>query len=70
MADAPADYMTRMLASIVAFRIDVRRVLAKSKLSQNRNPRDYRGVIEGLHASGNDALAGRMARRIGEAPES
>jgi transcriptional regulator len=70
MADAPADYMTRMLASIVAFRIDVRRVLAKSKLSQNRDPRDYRGVIEGLHASGNDALAGRMARRIGEAPES
>ena len=67
MADAPADYMTQMLASIVAFRIDVRRVLAKSKLSQNREARDYQGVVEGLRASGNDALAERMARRGGEA---
>jgi transcriptional regulator len=63
MADAPADYMTQMLAAIVAFRITVRRVLAKSKLSQNREPRDYRGTVEGLRASGNDALADRMAAR-------
>lgn len=70
MADAPADYMTRMLANIVAFRIDVRRVLAKSKLSQNREPRDHRGAIEGLSASGNGALAARMARRAGTSPES
>ena len=64
MADAPADYMTQMLASIVAFRITVRRVLAKSKLSQNREPRDYEGAVKGLRASGNDALAERMAGRI------
>lgn len=64
MADAPADYMTRMLAGIVAFRIQVRRVLAKSKLSQNREPRDYLGAIEGLRAGGNEALADRMAKRI------
>jgi len=64
MADAPADYMTEMLASIVAFRITVRKVLAKSKLSQNREPRDYEGAVMGLHASGNDALAERMAGRV------
>lgn len=69
MADAPADYMTQMLASIVGFRVSVRRVLAKSKLSQNRETRDHRGAIEGLRANGNDALAARMARRVGEAGE-
>ena len=64
MADAPADYMTQMLASIVAFRITVRKVLAKSKLSQNWGPRDYEGAVKGLRASGNDALAERMAGRL------
>lgn len=64
MADAPADYITQMLASIVAFRIVVRKVLAKSKLSQNREDRDHRGAVEGLRASGNTALADRMADRI------
>ncbi len=66
MADAPADFMTQMLANIVAFRIAVRRVIAKSKLSQNREERDYMGVIEQLRAGGNDALADRMAGRIGQ----
>ena len=50
-------------ASIVAFRITVRRVQAKSKLSQNREGRDHLGAIEGLRASGKAALAARMARR-------
>ncbi|VDC30211.1 FMN-binding negative transcriptional regulator [Pseudogemmobacter humi] len=66
MADAPADYMATMLAGIVAFRIDVSRVLAKSKLSQNREARDYLGAIEGLRASGQDAMAGTMERRLAE----
>ncbi len=61
MADAPADFMTQMLAGIVAFHIVVKRVLAKSKLSQNREPRDHEGAVNGLRASGYDALAERMA---------
>ncbi|TPE45755.1 FMN-binding negative transcriptional regulator [Amaricoccus solimangrovi] len=69
MADAPADYMAGMLANIVGFRIAIHRVLAKSKLSQNRDPRDYAGVIEGLRAAGNEALAERMARSISDASE-
>jgi transcriptional regulator len=64
MADAPADFMTQMLASIVAFRITVRRVLAKSKLSQNRELRDHLGAIEGLRTSGRGALADRMTGRV------
>lgn len=63
MADAPADYMAGMLAAIVAFRIGVTRVLAKSKLSQNREERDYLGTIEGLRASGEAGLAEAMERR-------
>lgn len=67
MADAPADFMTEMLGGIVAFRIAVSRVLAKAKLSQNRDARDYRGAVEGLRAKGNGALADRMAKAPGRA---
>ncbi len=63
MVDAPVDYMTQMLGKIVAFRIAVRRTLAKSKLSQNREARDYLGVVEGLQATGHEALASHMTRR-------
>lgn len=61
MADAPSDYLEQMLENIVAFRIAVTRTLAKSKLSQNREERDYRGAIAGLRASGKDGMAERMA---------
>ena len=64
MADAPTDYMGHMLGSIVAFRISVSRTLAKSKLSQNREERDYRGVIKGLQVSGQHKMAERMTKRL------
>ena len=63
MADAPADYMTKMIAGIVAFKIGVRKTLAKSKLSQNREERDYVGAIAGLKASGSAAIADLMEDR-------
>lgn len=63
MSDAPADYMEAMLDAIVAFRIIVRRIIAKSKLSQNREPRDHRGAVESLRVAGKAALAGKMAQR-------
>jgi transcriptional regulator len=64
MADAPADYIDGMLDQIVAFRVAVTRVLAKSKLSQNRELQDYLGVVEGLRASGHADMADRMTSRI------
>ena len=64
MADAPGEYMQQMLGGIVAFRIEVTRLIAKSKLSQNREDRDYLGAISGLKASDQDALAQRMERRL------
>ena len=64
MADAPADYMEQMLGNIVAFRIHVERILAKSKLSQNREARDYHGAVSGIRASGQEELAAKMAQRM------
>lgn len=64
MADAPADYMRQMLAGIVAFRIVLTRTLAKSKLSQNRDRRDYLGTIAGLQDAGHAALARQMEDRL------
>ncbi len=60
MADAPEDFIRQMLEGIVALRITIDRTLAKAKLSQNREPRDFRGTVDGLRKSGNTGLADRM----------
>lgn len=60
MTDAPAEYIEQMLAAIVAFKITPTRVMAKSKLGQNREPRDLAGAIEVLRARGENALADAM----------
>ncbi len=64
MSQAPADYMATMLASIAAFRISPTRTLAKSKLGQNRDPRDLAGAADALRDQGHDALATKMAQRL------
>jgi transcriptional regulator len=64
MADAPTDYMEKMLDGIVAFRLTTVKVIAKAKLSQNRELRDYLGAVDGLKASGHAAMAERMAFRL------
>jgi len=63
MADAPGDYMDDMLGRIVAFRIAVTKTLAKAKLSQNRDSRDFAGAITNLRERGEHAIADRMADR-------
>jgi transcriptional regulator len=63
MADAPADYMDKMLAGIVAFHIEITGVIAKSKLSQNRDAVDHRGAVDNLMARGKAAIAGAMVAR-------
>ena len=52
--------MTEQLAAIVAFRIDIAPIEAKSKLSQNRAPEDFDGVRRELGARGKSDLARRM----------
>lgn len=60
MGDAPADYLAMMLDNIVALRIRVTRIEAKSKLGQNRTQADRAGASEGLAARGAAAIAGLM----------
>lgn len=67
MSDAPSDYIEQMLDNIVAFRINITTILAKSKLSQNRDERDYSGAVIGLRATGHEPLADLMQRRASKA---
>ena len=60
MADAPKDYMAGMLDNIVGLTIDIARVVAKSKLSQNRDPVDYDNVADVMMAEGKHGLGQRM----------
>jgi len=62
MADAPKEYMQAMLKNIVAFDISITKILAKSKLSQNRDAVDFDNVITKLEASGAPYLAKTMRR--------
>ena len=60
MADAPKDYLDMMLDNIVACRIEIARVLAKSKLNQNRADADLNAVSDEMVGRGKAGLATRM----------
>ncbi|MBC3951446.1 FMN-binding negative transcriptional regulator [Pseudomonas folii] len=51
VADAPADYIDKMLNAIVGFALPIERLEGKRKLGQNRSAADFAGVREGLTAS-------------------
>ena len=64
--DLPRSYETGMLRAIVAFEIEISRIEAKFKLSQNRDHVDRRNVAARLDALGYDdakAVAGLMRQR-------
>lgn len=65
MGDAPGDYLADNLAQIVGLEVEISRMEGKSKLSQNREARDFEGVVQALDASGQGSLAEamRLARR-------
>lgn len=65
VGDAPEDYVSKLLKAIVAIEIDIARIEAKRKLSQNRTTEDRQGVIAGLEEEDDDA-AREMARRMRE----
>ena len=54
--DAPGDYVARMLRAIVGIELEVTRIEATRKLSQNRSATDVAGVVAGL-------AAGRLRER-------
>jgi transcriptional regulator len=57
MADAPRDYMERMLTMIGGIEVEVLRFEGKRKLSQNRETRDVDGVVQALQARGDEDLS-------------
>ena len=57
MEDMPADYVAGQLRAIVGLQLQITRIEAKAKLSQNRTPGDVRGVIDGLREAGADDSA-------------
>jgi transcriptional regulator len=60
--DAPDKYVQGQLRAIVGVEVAIRRIDAKFKLSQNRPAADIDGVVDGLHADGNDRTADAVTR--------
>ena len=64
VSDAPADFIDSQLRAIVGVELTIATVEAKEKLSQNRNPADRAGALDGLRhepGPGAAAVAARMA---------
>ncbi|HEY6898588.1 MAG TPA: FMN-binding negative transcriptional regulator [Rhodocyclaceae bacterium] len=58
LADAPADYLARMLQAVVGIELEIGELTGKWKTSQNQGAENRRGVVAGLEAQGDaDALA-------------
>lgn len=55
--DVPADYLHRMLRAIVGIEVQLTRVEAKAKMSQNKSPDDVRGIVSGLREEAGDDAA-------------
>ncbi len=62
MADAPPDYMAMMLKAVVGVEIEVNRIVAKSKLGQNRETTDRLGAAGALEDRGHHELASVMRK--------
>lgn len=61
VADAPPDFVDRMLEKVVGIEMPVEALRGKWKLSQNRSVSDRRGVVEGLQLQGDDASMAMQA---------
>jgi transcriptional regulator len=63
VADAPPDFIDKLLAAIVGIEIPIARLSGKWKISQNRPQEDRRGTAAGLEATG-EGEAARMAQAV------
>jgi transcriptional regulator len=71
VADAPQEFVDRLLQSIVGIEIPIEKLVGKWKVSQNRPEADRRGVVSGLEARDDDeskALALLVRRRLAPDP--
>lgn len=63
VADAPPDFIDKLLAAVVGIEIPIDRLDGKWKASQNRPQADKLGTVAGLEAAG-QGDAGRMAEAM------
>jgi len=63
VADAPADYVERLLGAIVGLELRIERIEGKARFSQNRSAEDVAGVVAGLRDAGQIELADEVAAR-------
>jgi transcriptional regulator len=63
--DAPQTYIQGQLRAIVGIELEITRIEAKAKLSQNRPAADIDGVIAGLRERGDTASADAVERARG-----
>ena len=65
--DAPADFIAKLGQAIVGVSLEVDRIEAKRKLSQNKGDADLAGAIAGLTASSSDRerIVGAAMKRAG-----
>ena len=61
LADAPEEYVQMMLKAIIGIEIEVSSLVGKFKLSQNRSPSEYTGVVENLQKSPEENLRAMLA---------
>jgi transcriptional regulator len=62
-ADAPADYLARILQAVVGIEIEILGLTGKAKLSQNQPAVNQQSLIQALQARG-DAASSSMAQAI------
>lgn len=64
MGDSAPDYIDGMLKAIVGIEIAIERFEGKSRLSQNREPRDLQGAVNKLREQGKTTIAQAMAKPL------
>lgn len=62
MSDAPKEYLMDQLKELIVFEINISRIQAQSKLSQNREKRDFDSLIKNLKETGKENLAKSMLK--------
>jgi transcriptional regulator len=64
VSDAPERFVDGQLRAIVGVELQITRVEAKAKASQNRSEADVAGVVAGLRAQGQVAMAHEVDSRL------
>lgn len=64
--DAPEDYRRNQLRAIVGLEVQISRIEAKFKLSQNRDEGDIIGVANALEGQGHAVISSQMRQHLSE----